>query len=283
VFHGSSASAWNMKLMPAVMPSTGRRPTLTSPALGRSSPATMVSVVDLPHPVGPTTAQNFPGSMTRSTSRNAVNADPDGVTNRFVTPLKSMCANALATLICSSVRGATKVKWRNTAHNIYVSYVNKPRLRQFCAFCSGMRTARIAGFARFSHVRRSSVATQLVVTLPHASLRAAPAAAAPVHPGRHHDGRDPRGHHGGWLCRRAVEPEPAARSAVRAAGPGRRAEPRLTARPPAGGERGRPRRDRSARRGAEHGDGGPARYVGQVRRGHRRAGNQALPPESAAD
>src|SRR5215467_1933182 len=35
----------------------------------------------------------------------------------------------------------------------------------------------------------------------HESLRAAPAAAAPVHPGRHRNGRDPRGHHGGRLYR----------------------------------------------------------------------------------
>src|SRR5438067_805628 len=31
------------------------------------------------------------------------------------------------------------------------------------------------------------------------SSHPAAAAAAPVHPGRHHDGRDPRGHHGGLI------------------------------------------------------------------------------------
>ena len=92
VFHGISASAWNMKLVPAVIPSTGFPPTRTVPALGRSSPATIVSVVDLPHPLGPTTAQNFPAPMVISTSRRAVNIDPDGVTNRFDTPLSSICA-----------------------------------------------------------------------------------------------------------------------------------------------------------------------------------------------
>ena len=62
VFHGSSASVWNMKLVPRPMPLTGWPPTDTVPALGRSRPATRVRVVDLPHPDGPTTAQNSPGS-----------------------------------------------------------------------------------------------------------------------------------------------------------------------------------------------------------------------------
>jgi hypothetical protein len=49
----------------------------------------------------------------------------------------------LVTVILSSVGsvretllGATKVKWRNTGDNIYVSYVNKLRLGIFSAFCS---------------------------------------------------------------------------------------------------------------------------------------------------
>ena len=71
----------------------GRRPA-TRPALGRSSPATMVSVVDLPHPVGPTTAQNCPGSTTRLTSRRAVKAVPAGVRNRLVTPVSSIPASS---------------------------------------------------------------------------------------------------------------------------------------------------------------------------------------------
>jgi hypothetical protein len=32
--------------------------------------------------------------------------------------------------------GATKVKWRNAANNIYVGCVNKPHLPVFCAVCS---------------------------------------------------------------------------------------------------------------------------------------------------
>ena len=93
VFHGSSASAWNMKLVPPVIPVTGWPPTRTWPALGRSSPATMVSVVDLPQPVGPTTAQNCPGRTTRSTSRRAVKAVPAGVRKRLLTPASSIPAS----------------------------------------------------------------------------------------------------------------------------------------------------------------------------------------------
>src|ERR1700730_13823287 len=91
-FHGISASAWNMKPIPPAIPSTSWPPTRTVPAFGRSKPATIVRVVDLPHPVGPTTAENWPGSITRSTSRRAVKTDPEGVTNRLVTPLSSILA-----------------------------------------------------------------------------------------------------------------------------------------------------------------------------------------------
>ena len=85
VFQGSRASDWNMKLVPGVIPVTGWPPTRTLPALGRSSPATRVSVVDLPQPVGPTTAQNCPGLTGRLTSRRAVKAVPAGVRKRLVT------------------------------------------------------------------------------------------------------------------------------------------------------------------------------------------------------
>jgi hypothetical protein len=66
------------------------------PALGRSRPATIVSAVDLPQPLGPTTAQNFPAPMVILTSRTAVNSDPEGVTNRFATLLNSICAAGAA-------------------------------------------------------------------------------------------------------------------------------------------------------------------------------------------
>ena len=90
VFQGSRASVWNMKLTPFPMPSTGRPPTRTLPALATSRPATRVSVVDLPQPDGPTTAQNCPGSTVRFTSRRAVNGAPPGVAKRLVTPDSSI-------------------------------------------------------------------------------------------------------------------------------------------------------------------------------------------------
>src|SRR5438067_12555835 len=69
------------------MPWTGSPITSTSPALGRSRPEMRPSVVDLPQPVGPTTAQNSPGATLRVTSRMAVYASPEGVGNRLVPPV----------------------------------------------------------------------------------------------------------------------------------------------------------------------------------------------------
>src|SRR6266699_2322735 len=58
---------------------TTRPPISTIPALGRSSPATMLSSVDLPQPDGPTSTVNSPLSMSRSipfnTSRLAYRFD----------------------------------------------------------------------------------------------------------------------------------------------------------------------------------------------------------------
>ena len=90
VFHGSSASVWNMKLVPRPMPVTGCPPTAPSPSLAWSRPATRVSVVDLPHPDGPTTAQNSPGSTVMVTSRRAVKRRRLACWNRLVTADSSM-------------------------------------------------------------------------------------------------------------------------------------------------------------------------------------------------
>ncbi len=112
VFHGISASAWNMKLVPAVIPSTAWPPTRTVPVLGRSSPATIVSVVDLPHPLGPTTAQNLPAPTAILMSRKAVNIDPEGVTNRFVTPVSSIGAGRTAAALLSRVPLTARRLWQ---------------------------------------------------------------------------------------------------------------------------------------------------------------------------
>src|SRR4051812_29684723 len=88
-----------MNATPGVMPDTGRPATVTVPADGRSKPDTSVRVVDLPHPVGPTTAQNSPGWIVRSKSRSAVKTPPFGVRNRFVTFRNSIAGE------CRSVSG----------------------------------------------------------------------------------------------------------------------------------------------------------------------------------
>ncbi len=55
------------------------------------------SVVDLPQPVGPTTATNSPAAIVRLRSRSAVNDLPVGATNRFVTPWSSIAGVPLVT------------------------------------------------------------------------------------------------------------------------------------------------------------------------------------------
>src|SRR5207245_388853 len=72
--------------------------TSTSPSLGGSSPEIRARVVDLPQPVGPTTAQNSPGRTARLRSCSAVYTPPDGVRNRFVTPRSSIAEGTNRTL-----------------------------------------------------------------------------------------------------------------------------------------------------------------------------------------
>src|SRR5438270_5495844 len=88
-FHGSRASAWNMKPTPSTMPRTGAPLTRIAPPLGRSRPDTIDSIVDLPHPVGPTTAQNWPAPTDMVTSEIAVKTVPVGDRNRLVTDASS--------------------------------------------------------------------------------------------------------------------------------------------------------------------------------------------------
>src|SRR5216684_5670362 len=70
---------------------TTRPPISTIPALGRSSPATMLSSVDLPQPDGPTRTVNSPLSISRSipfnTSRLAYRFDRARILNAaMITP-----------------------------------------------------------------------------------------------------------------------------------------------------------------------------------------------------
>ena len=56
--------------------------TRTSPVVGFSKPVIMLSVVDLPQPVGPTIATNSPRATDMLKSRNAMVALPSGEMKR---------------------------------------------------------------------------------------------------------------------------------------------------------------------------------------------------------
>src|SRR5882757_6358567 len=74
---------------------TTRPPISIVPALGLSSPATMLSSVDLPQPDGPTSTVNSPLSMSRSipfnTSRLANRFDRPRTLNAAMTPPSLHC------------------------------------------------------------------------------------------------------------------------------------------------------------------------------------------------
>lgn len=57
------------------------------------------NVVDLPHPVGPTTAQNSPGATSMLRSRSAVYTPHFGVAKRFVTWESSIAGVAMGQTI----------------------------------------------------------------------------------------------------------------------------------------------------------------------------------------
>ena len=72
VNHGKSADSWNI--------SAGRLCTSTTPAVGLSSPATRLRIVDLPQPEAPMMHTNSPVATSRSTSRSSgdrVGAGPE--------------------------------------------------------------------------------------------------------------------------------------------------------------------------------------------------------------
>lgn len=69
--------------------------TCTRPADGGWSPDTSESVVDLPQPVGPTTATNSPGWTVMVRSRTAVCTEPDPLGNRLVAPVSSISGGTM--------------------------------------------------------------------------------------------------------------------------------------------------------------------------------------------
>jgi len=64
-----------------------------APAVAGSSPATSRSRVDLPQPLGPSSATNSPGRTCRSTPSSTCSTPPD-TSNQWLTPRMSMCAPA---------------------------------------------------------------------------------------------------------------------------------------------------------------------------------------------
>src|SRR4051794_14157541 len=101
--HGNTASCWNTKPTRRSTPSTGASNSVTLPACGFAMPAISPSVVDLPQPVGPTTAQNSPGAMVRSNSSSAERTLPSGVTNRRATFFRAMAEGIIASMLMRRV------------------------------------------------------------------------------------------------------------------------------------------------------------------------------------
>src|SRR5205823_13279866 len=91
-FHGKTASCWKTNPVLVSTPRTGCPWTTVSPDDASSRPETSVRVVDLPHPVGPTTAQNWPSSTASDKSLSAVYVPPSAVANFLVTLRSSMAA-----------------------------------------------------------------------------------------------------------------------------------------------------------------------------------------------
>ncbi len=60
----------------SLLPTSGSPASDTSPSVGVSSPATMLSSVDFPQPDGPITATNSPGVIVKSTPRSARTGAP---------------------------------------------------------------------------------------------------------------------------------------------------------------------------------------------------------------
>src|ERR1035437_9851093 len=77
------------------MPVTGVPITRTSPAEGLAKPVIRFRVVDLPQPVGPTTATNSPRATLMLKSRRAVIDLPSGVRKRRLTLISSIAGLSL--------------------------------------------------------------------------------------------------------------------------------------------------------------------------------------------
>src|SRR4029453_2165003 len=82
VFHGSSASCWNMYDARRLRPVSSLPNTSTRPPVGGVRPAMMFKSVDFPQPLGPTNETNVPAATSSVTPSTAVSAPNRLTTSR---------------------------------------------------------------------------------------------------------------------------------------------------------------------------------------------------------
>src|SRR5882757_10435316 len=92
------------------MPATWVPFTSTCPAEAGCSPETSDNVVDLPHPVGPTTATNSPGATAMVSSRTAVCTVPPAPGNRLVALINSISGRSGGDTVTPSSRHSAMLK-----------------------------------------------------------------------------------------------------------------------------------------------------------------------------
>ncbi len=128
VRHGSVASCWNMYPTVRGIPVTGVPATVTLPPLVGSRPEISDRVVDLPQPVGPTTATNSPCATSNVTSRIAVN-EPPFADGKILVARSSRMAGVFW-VIAADRSGDEEISARLRPLRGQLAYI------PFCAFCS---------------------------------------------------------------------------------------------------------------------------------------------------
>src|SRR5438552_11052048 len=95
VYQGKSAGSWKTTARLGSGPFTGAPLTRTRPRVGVSKPATTLSKVDLPHPLGPRIAANSFSSTAKSMAWSASTLRPR-LLNSFQTSLTEIACSARA-------------------------------------------------------------------------------------------------------------------------------------------------------------------------------------------
>ena len=97
VSHGNSAYSWNTTPRSGPGAITARPSSVTPPLDADSNPATMLSSVDLPQPLGPTMVRNSPTATSRSIAPSACTGSPRADSKRLDTPAMTIFARAAST------------------------------------------------------------------------------------------------------------------------------------------------------------------------------------------